>query len=131
MSHNYTLSDLLEETSNKLKPIYKNGIDSSILSIVWGHTCIFIEEQLLKGKVSYFISVIAYFFFKREKVKGYRYIGTQILKPLLLHSCIYCILSIIITLHFIFILIMISFTDPIITRCFHHHRHSNRKIFLT
>lgn len=50
MTQTYTLSDLLEETTCRLKPIYKNAIDSSVLSIVWGHTCIFIEEQLLKGK---------------------------------------------------------------------------------
>jgi hypothetical protein len=48
----FTLSDLLDEATQKLKSTYKNaGIDAPSLSIVWGHTCIFIEEQLVKGKV--------------------------------------------------------------------------------
>jgi hypothetical protein len=48
----YTLNDLLEEASQRLKVVYKNPpIDAPSLSIVWGHTCIFIEEQLVKGKV--------------------------------------------------------------------------------
>lgn len=48
----YTLSDLLDESTQRLKITYKNaGIDANSLSIVWGHTCIFIEEQLIKGKV--------------------------------------------------------------------------------
>lgn len=51
VSTNFTLNELLDEASVRLKGNYKNaGIDSASLSIVWGHTCIFIEEQLLKGK---------------------------------------------------------------------------------
>jgi len=47
----FALSDLIEDGVQKLKQLYKGGVDASTLSMVWGHMCIFIEEQMVKGKV--------------------------------------------------------------------------------
>jgi len=45
----FVLTDLLEEVVQRLRLIYRT-LEASALSMVWGHTCIFIEEQLVKGK---------------------------------------------------------------------------------
>lgn len=86
----YSLNNLLDETNQKLRQTYKSvGVEVDTLSMVWGHTCIFIGDQLVKGKAVTLPNLGTFSYLNKKTELGNR--GTKITRiPIFITADSFC-----------------------------------------